>query len=521
MAGDFPDNSRMYYSTPSDANTLYTERNWQRTRTMPVGRTDEANLNSHVNQLIAKVCNLESKFGQSYQQRNHQILQILQEDQNIQTTTAFRGNELYCLREDLKDMFQKLKYLEIRLNKIEEVVKNVHRNQEEFKHESSSVGRGGVEYELVPRNSPIEPSCSKNATNNAFGRLEPSVYGDCDHYSIYYPTAYNEVGFGLTVKAGETTNLGLPHPSSDNHIKIKQDDSLKSLHIYVFQSVWSNCKPIESKLKKFSVRDNHLYLQAKWKWTPEESSGLMPVGIGWQKVPVDFAICNSALYFVICNRNALYSVEKWSKITDGIEMVMKVAEEVSLADANIDRQNTFSLESAGSCLLFLQRIDFVSSRLTVMENHIVRFSCILDVSVDRQPKFSVAGDYLVFPHKSSFHVVKWKQGSVVIKDASGRTTRSVEVEGSDWVIGSFSLGKGLTYLLELHNDQEKKSVLFAAEQLKPITLDQLVIERLQLPILGLFGCSIDGVMLYYDGQSLGILHLTETRNEYLPSTGFH
>ena len=153
MAGDFPDNSRMYYSTPSDANTLYTERNWQRTRTMPVGRTDEANLNSHVNQLIAKVCNLESKFGQSYQQRNHQILQILQEDQNIQTTTAFRGNDLYCLREDLKDMFQKLKYLEIRLNKIEEVVKNVHRNQEEFKHESSSVGRGGVEYELVPRNS--------------------------------------------------------------------------------------------------------------------------------------------------------------------------------------------------------------------------------------------------------------------------------------------------------------------------------------------------------------------------------
>ena len=191
----------------------------------------------------------------------------------------------------------------------------------------------------------------------------------------------------------------------------------------------------------------------------------MLVGIGWQKVPVDFAICNSALYFVICNRNAFYSVEKWSKITDGIEMVMKVAEEVSLADANIDRQNTFSLESAGSCLLFLQRIDFVSSRLTVMENHIVRFSCILDVSVDRQPKFSVAGDYLVFPHKSSFHVVKWKQGSVIIKDAAGRTTRSVEVEGSDWVIGSFSLGKGLTYLLELHNDQEKKSVLFAAEQL--------------------------------------------------------
>ncbi|XP_075256885.1 uncharacterized protein LOC142349301 isoform X2 [Convolutriloba macropyga] len=341
-----------------------------------------------------------------------------------------------------------------------------------------------------------------NETSSNEGDADDSIAGNPRTYgypSYLEDSDYTYPGSKLIITTGKTKNIALPPPSPDNHVKIKMDSSG---FIYVFQTTWRNSNPVESKLKIFNMHDNPLIIHKKWKWVQEKQRRFSFTRNIPQYMPVDIALCMDEIHIVAKTGNSSFGVEKWRKMSD-----VKTGE-VHLAQTGIDSLSTLSISGARNYLLMVQRKSDRSLHLVIMDRQVVRLSCALNISVERQPKFSVNGDYLLFPHANSFDIVNWREGSTIITDATRRTIRTVNIEGDRWVVGSFTLGDMSTYVIELHNDQQENGTLYQTEQLEPIMLDHSQISGLRQRHLGLFSSALAGVILFYNEQIFGLLQVT-------------
>ena len=304
----------------------------------------------------------------------------------------------------------------------------------------------------------------------------------------------------MIITTGKTARISLPPPADDNHVKVEMDSVG---NIYVFQTTWKNSNPVESKLKVFNMHDNPLFIHKKWKWTCEKSSRFKIGKTNLQKIPVDISFCNDEPHVVAKTGSNSFVLEKWNKMSD------IGAGEIFLTKTEIDCQNPFSIAGAQNYLLLLQRKAGISSVLLIMDGQTIRLSCMLNVSVDRQPKFSVVGDYLLFPHKNSFDIVRWKHNHKILDNSASRATRTVNIEGDRWVVGPFSLADSSSYILELHFGQQQNAVLYQTDRLQPIMLDHAQVAGLrQRSNLGLFPSALDGLILFYNEENVGLLQIT-------------
>ena len=233
----------------------------------------------------------------------------------------------------------------------------------------------------------------------------------------------------LTITSGKTTRINLPPPSPDTHVKIEMDSNGL---IYVFQTVWKNSSPIESKLKVFNLHDDPLCIHKKWIWNQEKAKRFYLSKNKFEKmVPVDMTLCDDEVHVVTQTDNKTFGLEKWRKMTDILNG------EISLAQTGIDRLSTFSIAGARKYLLLVQRKADCFLQFVIMDGQVIRLSCTLNISVERQPKFSVIGDYLLFPHLNSFDILRWREGSTILVDPVQLTIRTINVIGDRWQLFPF------------------------------------------------------------------------------------
>ena len=317
-----------------------------------------------------------------------------------------------------------------------------------------------------------------------------------------------------TGKVGPVPNL-LPQ-SNNIHVKMEMDSSGE---IILFQSIWRDSNPVESKLKVLKMHDNPLYVRMRWKWTIDRTSSLLRRDrTRFQKIPVDFAMYKNVPHVVNRSTDGTYLVEKW-QITPQ-NRISRIGD-LRLTETQIDSQNTFSIAGAGKYLLVLQRKSDRSALVLILEGHIITMSYTLKVSVDKQPNFSVVGDYLLFPQSNSFHIVNWKQGGTILCNPGNGDIRTVRVPGDDWVLGPITLADSSTYILEFHNGEQNDAVVYQTEQLQPVNLDHAQIAGIRQNHFGLFSTGLEGVMLFYNKEVVGLLQVTKPTYGYVMSADPH
>ncbi|XP_075256874.1 uncharacterized protein LOC142349290 [Convolutriloba macropyga] len=278
--------------------------------------------------------------------------------------------------------------------------------------------------------------------------------------------------------------------------------------IYVFQTVWKNSSPIESKLKIFNMHDDPLCIHKKWIWNQEKAKRFYLSKNKFEKmVPVDMTLCDDEVHVVTQTDNKTFGLEKWRKMTDILNG------EISLAQTGIDRLSTFSIAGARKYLLLVQRKADCFLQFVIMDGQVIRLSCTLNISVERQPKFSVIGDYLLFPHLNSFDILRWREGSTILVDPVQLTIRTINVIGDRWVVGSFADRDLSTYVVELEDYNHENGILYDMERLEPTNLKRSETAGISQKCLGLFSSALSGIMMFYNDESFGLLQVTNLQQD--------